>query len=221
MPAACLIHRIYDAAISNSEELLVELEKAYLKGQSQKVVFTEAVQYAISSRRVCAIENLFRVDIGRVRHLTKKDVDVNALRPYVIDRAIQGKKTDIDILRLFLDLGLDVRKVFGSYGDALMFAVRIGKWELIERILAQRASFNVDKVKVGQHQHPILEIFSYSLNAYSLTVKHSTANIATHTPSFPLPATASASAINSATTALSTQKKPPSGQRRSASSSHF
>jgi hypothetical protein len=157
VPAACLIHRIYDAALSNSEDLLIELEKAYLKGQSQKVVFSEAVQYAISTRRVCAIENLFKVDIGRVRQLTEKDVDVNALRPQVIDRAIQGKKTDVDILKLFLDLGLNIRKVFGGFGDALMFAVRIGRWELIERILMQRGSFNVDKVKVGQQQYPILE----------------------------------------------------------------
>jgi hypothetical protein len=156
VPAACLIHRIYDAAFSNSEDLLIELEKAYLKGQSQKVVFTDVVHYAITLRRVCAIENLFRVDIGRVRHLTEKDVDVNALKSHVIDRAIQGKRTDIDILRLFLDLGLDVRKVFGAYGDALMFAVRIGRWELIERILEQRGTFNVDKVKVDRHHPPIL-----------------------------------------------------------------
>jgi hypothetical protein len=149
VPAACLVHRIYDAAFSGSEELLVELEKAYLKGQSQKVVFNEAVHYAISSRRVCAIENLYRVDTSRVRQLTREDVDVNALPPYVIDRAIQGKRSDVDILRLFLDLGLDVRKEFGAYGDALMFAVRIGRWELVERILEHRGPFNADKVKVG------------------------------------------------------------------------
>jgi hypothetical protein len=221
VPAACLIHRIYDAALSNSEDLLIELEKAYLKGQSQKVVFAEAVQYAISTRRVCAIENLFKVDIGRVRQLTAKDVDVNALRPQVIDRAIQGKKTDVDILKLFLDLGLNIRKVFGGFGDALMFAVRIGRWELIERILMQRGSFNVDKVKVGQQQYPILEdVLLLHEFLLAKTFKHSTTSTATHTLSSPLLVTAFASAISSATTALLTQKKPPSGQSRSASSSH-
>lgn len=132
------------------EELLTEVERVYLLGQSQKEIFTRAIEDAISYQHICAIETLFKVDVSRVRHLTEKDIDVNAIGPNVISRAIQGERADVEVLRLFLDLGLDVSKVFGSQGDALMWAVRIGRWELIERILDQRGSFDVDQVKVGQ-----------------------------------------------------------------------
>lgn len=127
----------------------MEFEKVYLLGQSQKEIFTEAVEYTIACQQVYLIEKLFKVDVGRVRHLTAKEVDVNAIEPNVIARAIQDERTDVDVLRLLLDLGLDVRKVFGEQGDALMLAVRIGRWELIGRILEQRGSFDVDEVKVG------------------------------------------------------------------------
>lgn len=141
---------IYDAACYDPEELLIQFEKAYLLGRSQQKTFARVLEYAISCQNVCAIKNLFKIDVGRVRQLTQKEVDVNAMAPNAISRAIQGERTDVEILRLFLDLGLDVKKVFGGEGDALMWAVRIGRWELIERILEQRGSFDVDKVKVGQ-----------------------------------------------------------------------
>lgn len=146
-----MVDRIYNAAFSSSQELLTEFEKVYLLGQSQKEIFTDAVEYAIACQHVCAIETLFKLDVSRVRHLTEKDVDVNSIGPNVISRAIQGERTDVEILRLILDLGLDVRKLFGNQGDALMWAVRIGRWELIERILDQRGSFEVDEVKVSQN----------------------------------------------------------------------
>jgi hypothetical protein len=145
-----MVERIYNAAFSSSEELLTEFEKVYLLGQSQKEIYTEAVEYAIAYQNLPAIENLFKLDVSRIRHLTEKDVDVNAIGPNVISRAIQGERTDVEILRLFLDLGLDVRKLFGNQGDTLMWAVRLGRWELIERILDQRGSFDVDEVKVSQ-----------------------------------------------------------------------
>ncbi len=150
VPAAYMVGRVYNAALSSFEELLTELEKVYLLGQSQKETFTETVEYAVACQNICAISNLFKVDVSRTRHLTEKDVDVNAVGPNVINRAIQGERTDVDILRLFLDRGLDVRKLFGNQGDALMWAVRIGRWELIERILDQKGSFDVDEVKVSQ-----------------------------------------------------------------------
>jgi ankyrin repeat protein len=149
VPAPFMVDRIYNAAFSSSSELLTELEKVYLLGQSQKSIFSAAVECAIACQNICAIENLFKVDVSRVRHLTEKDVDVNGIGPNVISPAIQGERTDVEILRLFLDLGLDVRKVFGNQGDALMWAVRIGRWELIQRILDKKGSFNVDEVKVG------------------------------------------------------------------------
>lgn len=150
VPAPFMVRRIWNAACLGPEELLTEVERVYLLGQSQKEIFTRAIEDAVSYQHICAIETLFKVDVSRVRHLTEKDVDVNAISPHVISRAIQGERADVEVLRLFLDLGLDVSKVFGSQGDALMWAVRIGRWELIERILDQRGSFDVDQVKVGQ-----------------------------------------------------------------------
>lgn len=141
--------RVYTAAFSSSQELLTELEKVYLLGQSQKEVLSEAVEHAMTSRIVGAIENLFKVDVNKVRHLTEQDVSVNAVGPNVISRIIQGERSDVEVLTLFLDLGLDLRKVYRDEGDALMLAVRIGRWELIERILDQKGSFNADEVKVG------------------------------------------------------------------------
>jgi hypothetical protein len=145
-----MVDSIYNAAFSSSEELLTEFEKVYLLGQSQKEIYTGAVEYAIACQHLPAIENLFKLDVSRIRHLTEKDVDVNAIGPSVISRAIRGERTDVEILRLFLDLGMDVRKLFGNQGDVLMWAVRLGRWELIERILDQRGSFDVDQVKVSQ-----------------------------------------------------------------------
>ncbi len=144
-----MLHRVYNAAFCGSQELLIELEKVYLLGQSQKDIWTEVVEYAMGCQHLCAIENLFRLDVSRVRLLNQEDVDVNAMGPNVIRRIIQDQRTDVDILRLFLDLGLDVRKRFGDQGDALMWAVRIGRWELVGRILDQKGSFNVDEVKVS------------------------------------------------------------------------
>jgi hypothetical protein len=150
VPAPYMVDRICNAALSSSQELLTEFETVYLLGQSQKVVFIQAVEHAIAYQQTTAIENLFKLDVSRVRHLTKKEVDVNVVAPKVISPAIQGERADVDILRLFLNLGLDVRKPFGNQGDALMWAVRIGRWELIERILDQRGPFDVDEVKVSQ-----------------------------------------------------------------------
>ena len=141
--------RVYTAAFSSSKELLTELEKAYLLGQSQKEVLSEAIEYAMASHIVRAIENLLKVDINRVRHLTEQDISVNAIGPNVISRIIQGERTDVEVLRLFLDLGMDLRKVYQDEGDALMLAVRIGRLELIERILEQRGFFDADEVKVS------------------------------------------------------------------------
>ena len=144
-----MMHRVYNAAFCGSQALLIELEKVYLLGQSQKEIWTEVVEYAMGCQHLCAIENLFKLDVSRVRLLNQEDVDVNAIGPRVISRIIQDQRSDVDILRLFLDLGLNARKVFGDQGDALMWAVRIGRWELIERILDQKGSFDVDEVKVG------------------------------------------------------------------------
>jgi hypothetical protein len=143
-----MLHNIHNAAYSGGEPLLIELEKVYLLGQSQRETFSGAIEYAVSCQDICAIEHLFKVDVSRVRQLDERHVDVNAIGPGVISRAIQGQRSDVDVLRLFLDLGLDVRKVFENQGDALMWAVRIGRWELIERILDMRGTFDVDEVKV-------------------------------------------------------------------------
>lgn len=143
-----MVDRIYNAAFSSSVEILPELEKVYLLGQSQKQLFTEAVEYSIACQQLDAIENLFNLDVSRVRHLTERDVDVNAIGPNAISRAIQGERTDVHILKLFLNLGLDVDKKFGNQGDALMWAVRIGRLELIQRILDLKGTFDVDEVKV-------------------------------------------------------------------------
>ncbi len=151
-----MVEPIYNAACYGPElQILIEFEKAYLFGRSQQKTFTRALEYAISCQNVCAIKNLLKIDVDRVRQLSRKGVNVNAIAPNAISRAIQGERTDVEILRLFLDLGLDVKKVFGGEGDALMWAVRIGRWELVERILEQRGSFDVDEVKVGQN--PLFE----------------------------------------------------------------
>lgn len=180
VPVVSVVEPIYNAACYDPEDLLIEFERAYLLGRSQQNTFTRALEYAISCHRVGAIENLFKIDVGRVRQLTQKEVDVNAIAPSVISRAIQGERTDVDILRLFLNLGLDVRKVFGGEGDALMWAVRIGRWELIERILEQRGSFDVDEVKVCQ-THSFNDSLSCGI---CLPRQHcSITNTTTHTPS--------------------------------------
>lgn len=153
VPAPFMVDRIYTAAFSSPQELLVEFEKVYLLGQSQRQIFNRAVEYAIGCQHISAVENLFKLDVSRVRHLSDKDIDVNAIEPNVLGSVIQGERADVDALRLLLDLGLDVRKTFGSQGDALMLAVRIGRWELVERILDQRGSFDVDEVKVSQIYH--------------------------------------------------------------------
>lgn len=146
-----MVDRIYTAAFSSPQELLVEFEKVYLLGQSQRQIFNRAVEYAIGCQHISAVENLFKLDVSRVRHLSDKDIDVNAIEPNVLGSVIQGERADVDALRLLLDLGLDVRKTFGSQGDALMLAVRIGRWELVERILDQRGSFDVDEVKYHKY----------------------------------------------------------------------
>ena len=188
VPAVSVVEPVYNAACYDPEDLLIEFERAYLLGRSQQKTFTCALEYAISCHRVCAIESLFKIDVARVRQLTQKEVDVNAIAPNVISRAIQGERTDVDILRLFLNLGLDVRKVFGGEGDALMWAVRIGRWELIERILEQRGSFDVDEVKVCQTHS-----FNDSLScAICLSRQHcSITNTTIRTPSSPSPQTES------------------------------
>jgi hypothetical protein len=162
--------RVYNAAFCSSQELLRELEKVYLLGQSQKKILTEAIEYAVESHHICAIENLYKVGVNRVRHLNQEDMDVNAIRPNMISLAIRNERTDVDVLRLFLDLGLDLRKVFGNQGDALMWAVRIGRWELIERILNQKGSFNVDEVKVGQLYHSVCPISQLTRATDAFTV---------------------------------------------------
>lgn len=228
VPPVFMVDRIYTAAVNNTTELLTELEKVYLLGQSQQEMFTHAVEYAIAYQHISAIQNLFKLDVNRVRHLTEKDVDVNAIGPNVISRAIQGERADVDVLRLLLDLGLDVRKPFGNQGDALMWAVRIGRWELIERILEQRGpSFDVDEVKVSSN--PPLFVLPFNppnsvLHGTPPLTKPnhqlSTTNTTTITPSSPSPRTASASPTNSTTTAARTRKKSRSGPTKSASSSN-
>lgn len=145
-----MVDKIYKASVSNPEDLLIELETVYLLGQSQREIFNDTVECVVACQHLPALENLFKVDVNKVRHLTEKDVDVNNIGPSVISRAVQGERSDVAILGLFLDLGLDVNKTFGPQGDALMWAVRIGRWELIERILELKGSFDVDEVKVGQ-----------------------------------------------------------------------
>ena len=148
VPRPYMVDNIYNAAQASAQDILFELEKVYLLGQSQKMVYYDTIHFAITCQHICVLENLFLLDVTKVRHLTAQDVNVNSISSFAIARAIQGDRADVDILRLFLDLGLDVRKVFDKQGDALMWAVRIGRWELIKRVLDLKGTFNVDEVKV-------------------------------------------------------------------------
>jgi hypothetical protein len=148
VPTPPVVESVYSACYSGSEELLVELERVYLLGQLQQGTFADTVEHAARCHNTAILETLFTVDVSKVRHLTEKDTHVDAIRPRVISCAIQGDRTDVDVLRLFLDLGLDVNKVFGDQGDALVWAVRIGRWELIQRILDLKGTFEIDNVKV-------------------------------------------------------------------------